>query len=94
MRDPSEIVQELEVTEKGTDLAAQHNQYLLKVSRSANKIEIKRAVETLFGVGVTAVRTMNYTGKRKRERTAKYGKRADWKRAIVTLKAGDSLDVT
>lgn len=94
MRDPSTIVQEIQVTEKGTDLASRHNQYLLKVSRSANKIEIKNAVETLFGVGVTGVNTLNYAGKKKRERTAKYGKRADWKRAIVTLKAGDTLDVT
>jgi len=94
MRDPSEIVREIDVTEKGTDLAIRQNKYLLKVSRSANKIEIKHAVEALFGVGVTGVNTLNYAGKRKRERTAKYGKRADWKRAIVTLKSGDSLDVT
>ena len=55
---------------------------------------IKAAVEDLFGVNVEKVNTMRYLGKRKRERTAKYGKRSDWKRAVVTLKEGEKIDLT
>jgi large subunit ribosomal protein L23 len=88
-----QIIKKVQITEKGTRLQAQ-NKYLLQVHPQANKIEIRKAVEQFFKVGVTAVNTMNYDGKRKRERTASFGKRADWKRAIVTLKEGDSIDVT
>ncbi len=93
MSNLGQIINKVQITEKGTSLQAQ-NKYLLKVHPQANKIEIRQAVEQFFKVGVTAVNTMNYDGKRKRERTASFGKRADWKRAIVTLKEGDSIDVT
>ena len=90
--DSRSVILELQVTEKGTDLSTRHNKYLFRVAKGANKTEIKRAVEALFSVRVSGVNTMNYAGKRKRERTVGYGKRADWKRAVVTLKAGDSID--
>ena len=94
MKDSRSIVFETQVTEKGTALSERENKYLFRVLPGANKIEVKRAVEEIFNVSVTGVNTMNYRGKRKRERTAKYGKRADWKRAIVTLKSGDKIDLT
>ena len=52
----------------------------------------RRAVEALFKVTVTDVNTMTYRGKRKRERTAKYGRRTHWKRAVVTLKEGEKIE--
>jgi large subunit ribosomal protein L23 len=90
--DSGSVIYELQVTEKGTNLSARENKYLFHVARSANKLEIKRAVEAMFKVTVTNVNTMNYSGKRKRERTIGYGKRADWKRAVVTLKDGDKIE--
>jgi large subunit ribosomal protein L23 len=88
MRNPYEIVQTVLVTEKGTELA-ENGQYTLRVAKDANKIEIKAAVETLFDVKVAAVNTLNRKGKRKRMRTSRYGKRPDWKKAVVTLSEGE-----
>jgi large subunit ribosomal protein L23 len=93
MKDSRSIIKKMQVTEKGT-LLGDANKYLFEVAPDSNKIEIKRAVESLFDVEVTAVNTMNYTGKKKRVRTAKYGKSADWKRAVVTLAAGNRIDMT
>jgi large subunit ribosomal protein L23 len=92
MKAAGEIVRRMQVTEKGTELLDQ-NKYLFEVHPAANKIEIRRAVEELFKVTVTGVNTMNYAGKRKRERTVRFGRRPDWKRAVVTLKEGDSIDL-
>ena len=93
MRDPRGIIKELQVTEKGTNLQESQNKYLVRVAPDANKIEIKSAMEKLFGVSVVKVNTMNYLGKRKRERTIRYGKRSDWKRAVVTLREGSKIDL-
>ena len=94
MKDPGMIIKGVQVTEKGTDLRERENKYLFEVDLSANKIEIKRAVESLFNVSVAAVNTMKYRGKKKRERTVRYGRRPDWKRAVVTLKEGSKIDLT
>lgn len=94
MNDPAGVIREIEVTEKGSALTEKHNQYLFKVERAANKLQIRRAVETLFDVKVARVNTSRYTGKRKRERSVRYGKRADWKRAVVTLREGNTIDLT
>ena len=93
MKESRSIIKKFEITEKGTELAEKQNKYLFRVIPTANKIEIRNAVEDIYGVSVTAVNTMNYTGKKKRERTQSYGKRADWKRAVVTLKKGDKIEV-
>jgi large subunit ribosomal protein L23 len=85
-----EVIDRIQVTEKATGLMAQ-NKYVFRVAPVANKIEIKRAVEELFKVRVSGVNTMNYTGKRKRERSMNYGKRSDWKRAVVTLHEGEEI---
>ena len=82
----------LHITEKGTQLSGQ-DKYLFKVDPAANKLEIKRAVEECFKVKVVQVNTMNYSGKKRRERTLHYGKKSDWKRAVVTLRAGDRIDL-
>lgn len=91
---PYDIIKTVRVTEKGTDQAEDFNQYTLVADRRANKIQIRKAVETLFDVSVEKVRTINITGKKRRQRTAAAGKDADWKKAIVTLKKGDAISLT
>ncbi len=92
MNDPRQVIRAVQVTEKGT-LLGEHAQYMIQVATEANKIEIKQAVEKLFDVKVRAVNTQRYTGKTKRSRTRRPGKRPDWKRAIVTLQAGQSIEL-
>ncbi len=87
------IIRKLQFTEKSTLRQEESNQYFFLVSPDANKIQVKQAVESLYGVEVANVNTLRYQGKRKRQRTARYGRRADWKRAVVTLKEGQSIDV-
>ena len=87
------VIKEIQLTEKGTALS-EKDQYLFRVDRRANKIQIRQAVQDLFKVSVVNVNTMNYKGKRKRERTVRFGTRASWKRAVVTLKEGDRIDLT
>ena len=80
------------ITEKST-LASENNAVVLKVSGDATKPQIKEAVEAIFGVSVTGVNTLVMKGKTKRWKGKAY-KRTDQKKAIVTLKDGDSIDVT
>lgn len=80
------------ITEKST-LASEHNAVVFKVANDATKPQIKEAVEALFDVTVTGVNTLVMKGKSKRWRGKPY-KRSDMKKAIVTLKDGDSIDVT
>jgi len=94
MRETDVIIKRIQLTEKGTALTEAQNKYLFEVSPAANKMEIKAAVEKAFGVSVAAVNTMNYRGKRKRERSMQYGRRAAWKRAVVTLEEGSKIDMT
>jgi large subunit ribosomal protein L23 len=91
MKDIYAVIKSMHVTEKGTRLTERENKYLFKVDPAANKVDIRRAVETLFKVRVVKVNVMNYVGKFRRERTAGYGQKSDWKRAIVTLKTGDKI---
>ena len=93
MNDSFDHIQTVILTEKATLLSEKHNQYVFRVSPRANKLEIKRAVETLFKKTVLDVNTANFAGKKKRERTANFGRRAHWKKAVVTLKKGDKLDL-
>jgi len=83
----------LVLTEKGNRLRETENQYLFEVAREANKIEIREAVETLFNVGVIEVRTMIVRGRFRRMGRG-LAKTQNWKKAIVTLKEGDSIDTT
>ena len=92
MKDPYKVVKTVRVTEKATALGSS-NQYVLAVDKQANKIDICHAVETLFKVKVVNVNTLNVRGKNRRERTAQFGKTPDWKKAVVTLKEGDKIQV-
>lgn len=80
------------ITEKAT-MASEQNQVLFRVSSSATKPEIKKAVEALFNVKVKAVNTLVRKGKVKRFRGMK-GRQSDVKKAIVTLEPGHAIDVT
>lgn len=80
------------VTEKSTRIS-EHNQVMFRVAMSATKLEIKAAVEDLFKVKVVRINTMRVKGKIKRFRN-RLGQRSDWKKAIVTLAEGQSIDVT
>lgn len=79
------------VAEKASRVAESNNQVVLKVLPNANKLEIKRAVETLFEVKVESVSTVNVKGKTKRTGRV-FGKRSDWKKAYVTLAEGADLN--
>jgi large subunit ribosomal protein L23 len=79
------------VAEKATRVAENHNQVVLKVLPDANKLEIKKAVETLFDAKVESVTTTNVKGKSKRTGQV-MGKRSDWKKAYVTLAEGTDIN--
>lgn len=79
------------ITEKGTLVNEQGNQVLFRVRPEANKVEIKRAVESFFKVKVDKVRTINYLGKIKRVGRSS-GRRPGWKKAYVTLAEGQHID--
>lgn len=93
MKHVNDIIKAVMMTEKGTAMQEQQNRYMLRVARGANKIEIRKAVEDLFNVTVLAVNTQNYDGRTKMLRNRRTMKTPDWKRAIVTLKAGDKIDL-
>jgi large subunit ribosomal protein L23 len=90
-RDPRQVILEPVVTEKSTHERQEKNQVAFVVARDATKVEIRHAVEKLFKVGVTAVRTMHVTGKVKRLGRFQ-GQRSSWKKAIVTLKEGQTIE--
>ena len=92
--DAYRTVDRVVLTEKGTRLAEANNTYQFKVDVRATKADVRRAVEQLFGVTVTKVNTLNRRGKKKRERTRHFGTTARWKKALVTLKPGDAIDLT
>lgn len=87
------IVKKMLMTEKGTRLKEAANQYTFEVDRGANKLEIRRAVEQQFNVKVKDVNTMTRQGKAKRLRTMSYGRTPAWKRAVVTLQDGQSIEM-
>ena len=104
MRTPQTIIRSPVLTEKGTRLRetgglpeappadiAYSQKVLFEVAHDANKVEIRDAVEKLFRVKVLSVRTQQVQGKEKRVGRFQ-GRRPDWKKAIVTLKAGDTIE--
>ena len=89
---PEQIIRRpIMLTEKANVLREKNNQVVFEVARTANKVEIKAAVQKLFKVTVTSVNTMIMRGKDRRMGRG-YAKTQNWKKAIVTLKAGDSID--
>ena len=92
-RNPRDIIIRPVVSEKSY-AAYDDNVYTFLVAPDANKIEIKHAIESIFGVRVTNVNTLNRSGKRKRNRrTGDWGQRASQRRAIVSLAEGDSIEI-
>ncbi|MER5440745.1 50S ribosomal protein L23 [Streptomyces sp. NPDC002790] len=89
--DPRDVLVKPVVSEKSYALLDE-GKYTFVVAPGANKTQIKQAVEAVFSVKVTGVNTINRQGKRKRTRSG-FGKRADTKRAIVTLAEGDRIDI-
>ena len=79
------------LTEKTMEAKEAYNQYAFAVDRQANKVEIKKAVEALFKVKVQSVRTLTVRGKEKRV-GRNIGRRADWKKAIVTLEPEQKIE--
>ena len=87
----NEIIKRPLITEKTSIQKEMHNQLTFEVDRRANRIEIKRAIETVFNVRVSDVKTIQVTGKIK-QRGRIIGKRRDWKKAIVKLMPGERID--
>lgn len=86
-----QVIKEPHITEKATLQKGSSNQISFKVHKRANKIEIRGAVETLFKTKVLDVKVMNVRGKRRRVGKS-FGKRPDWKKAIVTLAQGENVE--
>ncbi|GAB6196316.1 50S ribosomal protein L23 [Lysobacter xanthus] len=86
------IIRAPRISEKTARLQEVSNQYVFEVSTEANKLEIKEAVEKIFGVNVRAVNVVNVKGKNKAFKF-RMGRRADWRKAYVTLAEGQSIDV-
>jgi large subunit ribosomal protein L23 len=93
MKDIYQVIKNVRLSEKATFLQESNNEVVLEVDRNANKLEIKNAVELLFGKKVAQVRTANYRGKLRRQRRADAGRTAHWKKAVVRLKEGETLDL-
>jgi len=93
MRNPYDIIKTARITEKTTGLTELNNSYVFEVDTKATKVEISEAIQTIFKKKVERVNTMNVRGKKKRLRTANYGMTPRWKKAIVTLKEGESIDL-
>ena len=92
MKSNLDIIRRPLITEKVTRLQEQLNQYAFEVDPNSNKIEIKRAIEERFKVGVKKVRTIRVSGKLKRLGRFS-GYRPNWKKALVTLVEGDKIDI-
>ncbi|MDP0491828.1 MAG: 50S ribosomal protein L23 [Verrucomicrobiota bacterium JB023] len=93
MKDLYQVIDTIRMSEKATLVQENSNEYVFKVARKANKIEIRKAVEKIFDVSVEDVRTCNYAGKLRRKRRSDAGRTASWKKAYVRLKEGDTLDL-
>ena len=87
-----DIIKKPRVTEKAVYLQNEQTTYTFEVHPKANKNEIKKAVETLFKVKVRSVTTQNYSGKARRMRTRQPGETAAWKKAMVRLADGQSIE--
>lgn len=92
MKDIFQVIDTVQLSEKATLLTGTNNEYVFKVDPRANKLEIKEAVEKLFGKKVESVRTANYNGKKKRERRADFGRTKNWKKAFVKLADGEAIE--
>ena len=92
MNEPYDLIQTVQLTEKASLLSEKLNKYVFRVNPRANKVQIKQAIELLFKKKVVAVNTSNFAGKLKRVR-GPLGRKQRWKKAIVTLKEGEKIDL-
>jgi len=93
MNEHYDIIQNVHLTEKSSILSEAGNQYVFRVLPTANKVQIRQAIEKLFKKKVVRVNTCNVGGKAKRGRTQHPGRTSDWKKAIVTLAPGDKIEL-
>ncbi len=93
MNEYYDIIQNVHLTEKSSILSETANQYVFRVLPTANKVQIRQAIEKLFKKKVIRVNTINCFGKAKRGRTQHPGRTSDWKKAIVTLAPGDKIEL-
>ncbi|MFA6542998.1 MAG: 50S ribosomal protein L23 [Limisphaerales bacterium] len=89
-----DIIKTVRISEKGAMQSERFNQYTVVADRRANKIEIRKAVEELFKVKVVGVNTSNVRGKARRQNTKHAGRDMNWKKAVITLKDGDKINLT
>lgn len=92
MSDSYDVIKSPIVSEKGKVVLDPQNKYLFEVASTANKVQIRRAVEEIYKVKVEKVNTLMMAGKRKKVRYAE-GRTPDWKKAIVTLKEGNKINL-
>jgi large subunit ribosomal protein L23 len=88
-----EIVRRPLVTEKSTTMQSMRNQFTFEVASSSNKVEVRKAIETLFSVKVLKVNMVSVSGKARRM-FGRPGETKPWKKAVVTLRKGDSIDIS
>lgn len=91
MRSQFNLIRNPRITEKVVLMKEMENKVVFEVAKDANKIEIKKAIESIFKVKVKKISTLNVKGKIKRQGRTE-GKRADWKKAIVTLEEGSTIE--
>lgn len=87
------VLKQMLLSEKSNKLSSELGQYTFEVFRSANKHQIAEAVEKTFKVTVRRVNTQNYPGKNKRSRTGRPSTTSEFKKAVVTLKTGDKIEL-
>ena len=92
MEDITSVIIRPLLTERGTHLKETQSTYLFEVMRSANKLQVKKAVEHMFNVKVWRVRNVSMHGKLKRLGSRPAGRRPDWKKAIVALMPGEAIE--
>ena len=93
MNSPAHVIRNIRLSEKATVLSESENKYVFEVDPRANKIQIKQVIAQLFRKKVIGVNTCNFQGKKRRERRADYGRTARWKKAIVQLAEGETIDL-
>ena len=94
MKDIHRVLKTIQVNSEKAQILTDNNVYVFKVDKRATKIEIKEAVKRVLGKNVVSVKTANYQGKKKRGRTSPVlGRRANWKKAYVKLKDGETIDI-
>jgi large subunit ribosomal protein L23 len=93
MKDIFRTIKTIRISEKAALLTEKNNEYVFEVDTKANKLEIKQAIAQIFGKKVVAVRTMQYDGKERRKRRPDAGITPKWKKAVVRLAEGESMDL-